>query len=43
MAKNNGGFPAFSLISGIIAIPFNFLTGIVHEAMPVCCIPRISQ
>ena len=39
MAKNNGGFPAFSLISGIIAIPFNFLTGFVMGlAAPVAAI-----
>ena len=39
MVKNNGGFPTFSLISGIIAIPFNFITGfVVGLAAPLAAI-----
>lgn len=39
MAKNDEGFSAFSLIYGIVAIPFNFITGfVVGLAAPVAAI-----
>ena len=39
MAKNNGSFPTFGLIYGIVAIPYNFLIGfIVGVAAPVAAI-----
>ena len=39
MAKNNGAFPTFGLIYGIVAIPYNFLIGfIVGVAAPVAAI-----
>ena len=39
MAKKEGAFPAFSLIYGIVAIPYNFLVGfVVGLAAPVAAI-----
>jgi hypothetical protein len=39
MAKKDGAFPAFSLIYGIVAIPYNFLVGfVVGLAAPVAAI-----
>ena len=39
MAKNDGSFPVFGLIYGIVAIPYNFFIGfIVGVAAPVAAI-----
>ena len=39
MAKNDGAFPVFGLIYGIVAIPYNFFIGfVVGVAAPVAAI-----